>query len=141
MSFSTEMLRLPQSRGRNPEAGFQEWVFQETGRRSFMSFKVQAQKLAQQHLTVCHCSSHHQAQSGASGEDTEPSSSERCVKEFVAVLTCHTQLSEVEEKTETHITSHSSFSITSAKQRGCNWVPHNYVALSLASRPQKPFGL
>lgn len=124
MSFSTEMLRLPQNRGRNPEAGFQEWVFQETGSRSFMSFKVQAQKLAQQHLTACYCSSHHQAHSGGSGEDTEPFSSERCVKESVAILTCHTQLSEVEEKTETPITSHCSFSITSAKQRSCNWLLH-----------------
>lgn len=120
------------------EAGFQGWVFQETESRSFMSFKVQAQKLAQQHPTAFYCLSHHLAHSDTSEEDTESSSNERCAKEFVAILTCHTQLSEVEEKTETQITALCSFSITSAKQRSCIWLPHHDVALFLVSRPEKP---
>ena len=67
VDLSTELLRLPH----NMEARFQEWVFQKTGNRSFLSFKVWAQKLTQQHRTVFYCSSHHKAHPDSSGGVTE----------------------------------------------------------------------
>lgn len=102
-----------------------------------MSLKDQAQQMAKRCSTVSYYSSHHKAQSDSSGGDAELSPKER------HVIYSHLNLPHsifLSRKWEDWLRLISSlfFSITSSKQRSYNWLPHNDVALPLASRAQKP---